>query len=287
MAISMTFSSALLCFFFSFLSLQTMSQPPQINHLFTFCNESNNFTRHSSYHSNRLSVLSTIRSYSLLGKITYGNATKGLSPDTAYAMYLCRGDIDKRTCSYCARTATLEITKSCTYQKEAFMFYEECMVRVSDYYFFGTLEESPNVTKYSLNNFSVTSSFGQTFSRKMDKLILRAPSTSLLPKPYFVVDIERVTEFGTSYILHSVVQCSSDLDPSNCTVCLRLAVQDILDCCSRSRGAQIFLPKCLVRYGTFSLPVNVPNLGVIKGNKIFERTLIAVMTASVLALVGL
>ncbi|KAG7587774.1 Gnk2-homologous domain [Arabidopsis suecica] len=231
-------------------------------------------------------VLTSIRDRSFLGTRTYSNATKGLSPDTAYGMYLCRGDVAKSTCALCVRTATLEISKSCTYQKEAFIYYEECMVRVSDYYFFGLLD-GPSTILYSASNFSIRSTFGQTFSRKMDEHILRAASMRLSPKPYFVLDRELVKEFGSSYRLDSVVQCSPDLDPTNCTVCLRLAVQNLLGCCSLSREAHIFHPKCLVKYDTTSSPVNVPSLGAMIGNKIFGRIFIAVMTASTLALLGL
>lgn len=268
MARSFTFSSALFhflyLFFLFFLSLQTMSQP-QVHHLRTICNESNNFTRPSSYYSNRSSLLTSLRSRSSVLPGTYAGITRDRSPDSVYGMYFCRGDINKTTCSVCVRTATRKIAQNCTYQKEAFTFYEECMVRVSDYSFFGLLE-GPTATLYSPLNFSITSSFGQTFSRKMDKLILRAATMSLSPKPYFVLDRERVTEFGSSYRFDSVVQCTPDLDPTNCTVCLRSAVQKLMGCCSRSREAHIFLPKCLLKYDTTSnLPVNVPSLGAIKG----------------------
>ncbi|CAH2048172.1 unnamed protein product [Thlaspi arvense] len=234
----------------------------------TLCNnESNSFTRHSSYYSNRSSALASLRTRSSVRPPIYLSVTKGLVPDTVFAMYLCRGDISKTNCSICVRTATSEIRESCTYQKEALIFYEECMVRYSDNSFFGLLDgPKSNAILYSPDNFSATSRFQQTISGKMDQLIPRAASTTSLPKPYFVQDKQRLTESGSSYTLDSVVQCRPDLDPSNCTICLRLAFQRILDCCSRSRSVHNFRPECLIKYHIKPSPLNVPSHGVIKVN---------------------
>ncbi|KAL1192013.1 Cysteine-rich repeat secretory protein 4 [Cardamine amara subsp. amara] len=309
--------SSFFCFL-SFLSLlfstdQTISQP---DHMSTFCNQfSDNFTRTSSYRTNRETLLSSLRDRSSLG--TYSNATTGLSPNTVRGMFLCRGDITRTSCSDCVQTATLEIAKNCTFQKEAFIFYEECMVRYSDFSFFTLVEDRPYTIRYSLTSAPNSARFGQTLSDKMDELIIRATSSSSSSStPYFVEDQERVTQFEGSYDLDSIVQCSPDLDPSNCTVCLKLAVQEVLDCCSRSRRAQIFTPKCLLRYEASALPSppppsppppppspplllpspplltrppNVPSFSgsfSTKGNGIFGRIFTAVMIAYVLALLG-
>lgn len=272
MATIITFSSSVtfwfFLIFFSFLSLKTISQP-RVNHLHTFCNNQN-FTEDSSYDTNRKSTLKYL--HATTSDATYLSVTKGLSPDIVYGMYHCRGDLtkwSKSTCRICVRTAVTQISRTCTSQKEAIIYYEECMVRYSDYSFFGLLETSPKFLTSSPSNFPDKSSFGETLSGKMDKLITRAASTTLWPEPYLAQDQQRVNDFDSSYVVESVVQCSPDIDPGNCTACLRLAVQDILDCCSRSRTAQNFLPKCLVRYNTSSLPLNDPtprpSLGVIKG----------------------
>ncbi|ESQ47444.1 hypothetical protein EUTSA_v10028207mg, partial [Eutrema salsugineum] len=266
----------------SFVSLK-----PRVNHLLTSCNNrSENFTEDSSYDTNRRSALKYLRTTSSTTP-PYLSVTKGLSPDTVYGMYHCRVDITKSTCRICVRNAVTEISRSCTSQKEAFVFYEQCMVRYSDYSFFGLQElQGPNALLPSTSNFPITSRFGEKLPGKMNKLITRAASTILWPEPYFVMDKQHVNEFGSSYAVDTLVQCSPDLDPGNCTVCLRLAVQGILDCCSQSRSALNFLPKCLVRFNTSSLPPNdvVPSLGFIEGNKIFESTFIVVITASALAL---
>ncbi|CAH8304089.1 unnamed protein product [Eruca vesicaria subsp. sativa] len=300
MATTILFSPALFwfsfLFFLSFLSLQTISQP-RVNHLLTFCNNrSNSFVEDSSYDSNLRSALKYLRGTSPAPP--YLSVTKGLSPDTVYGMYHCRVDITKSTCGVCVRTAITEISKRCTSQKEAFIFYEQCMVRYSDYSFFGLQElDGPNALLPSTTDFPTTSRFGETLPDKMNKLITRAASTTLWPNPYFSQDQQHVTELGSTYTVDSLVQCSPDLDPGNCTVCLRLAVEKLLECCSRSRSALNFLPKCLVRFNTSSnadVPSfekkhngDDPSSGVIKGDKIFEGIFVAVIKASALALVRL
>ena len=46
-------------------------------------------------------------------------------------------------------------------------------------------------------------------------------------------------------------QCTPYLDPVNCTTCLKLASQDITECCSDKRWAMIWTPKCLVSLDTY------------------------------------
>ncbi|VVA96155.1 unnamed protein product [Arabis nemorensis] len=266
-----------------------MSQP---QHLHTFCDKlSKNFSETSPYKSNRETLLSFLRDHSSLG--TYSNATIGLSPDTVHGMFLCRGDITKTSCSDCVKTATLEITKNnCTYQKNAIIFYEECMVRYSNFSFFSLVENGPYIAKYSLASFpnSVFSTFRETLSKKVEQLIILTASKSSLSSstPYYVRDTSRVNDFEGSYTLDTMVQCSPDLDPANCGVCLRLAVQGSSECCYNARWTHIFLPKCFLKYNTTGLPQSdSSSINVVKGKEIFRRIFITAMTTSVLALVRL
>ncbi|RID44607.1 hypothetical protein BRARA_I01390 [Brassica rapa] len=287
--------SAFLFYFLlvSLLSHQTMSQP---QHIHTFCdNLSETFSQTSQYKSNRETLLSSLRDRSPLG--TYYNATVGLSPDTVHGMFLCRGDITKQSCSNCVKTATLEITKNnCTYTKDAIIFYQECMVRYSNVSFLRIVENGPWAAMYSNVSFpdSFLFPFRETLSDKVEKLIILTASKSSLSSltPYYVRDRNKVNEFDRSYTLDTMVQCSPDLDPANCSVCLRLAVQGVSSCCNNARIAQFFLPKCFLKYDTFGLPTTQSPSGsfsvhAMKGNEIYVRIFITAMATSLLTLVGL
>ncbi|XP_002887949.2 putative cysteine-rich repeat secretory protein 7 [Arabidopsis lyrata subsp. lyrata] len=239
-------------FFFSLFSHQTLSQP---QHMHTFCNPSDNFTQTSSYETNRNILLTALSLSSPL--VHYLNATIGLSPDTVYGMFLCRGDINTTTCSDCVQTATIEIATNCTLNKRAFIYYQECMVRYSNVYFFSEFESKPVIVLYSLRSAPNSNRFNQTLSNKLDQLIPNVSSSTLIP--YFVEDQERVTQLEGSYDLVSMIQCSPDLDPSNCTICLRFAYATVSTCCGIPSSALIFTPKCILRYRTFVLPSPAPS----------------------------
>ncbi|VVA96151.1 unnamed protein product [Arabis nemorensis] len=242
------------------------------------------FSRSSPFKTNRETLLSSFRDRSSLE--TYSSDTIGLSPYTVYGMFLCRGDITKPSCSDCVNDATREIAKNCTYQKEAVVFYEECMVRYSDSSFSTLMDDYPFIIRNSETFVPNPGRFGETLSNKMDDLTIKASSSP----SYFLEDKERVTQPEGSYDLDSIAQCSPDLDPKNCTVCLKLAFQKTLKF-SRSRNwALTFTPKCLLRYETSpsSSPLAPPpspprqrngssSINVIKGNEIFWRIFIAVM----------
>jgi len=143
------------------------------------------------------------------------------------------------------------------------MFSDECMVRYSDNSFFSLVEDSPATFSYSQNDsLSYPQFYNQTLPGKLDELILKAPSSFSSPVPYFVEDKEHVTQVEGSYDLEAMAQCSPDLDPSSCTVCLGLVVEKFSECCSQSRWARIHFPKCLLRYDISALQPNLTSLGV-------------------------
>ncbi|VVA96158.1 unnamed protein product [Arabis nemorensis] len=233
-----------------------MSQP---QHIYTFCDPSSNFTQPSPYAIHRQSLLSTLQKFSRLG--TYSNATIGPSPDTVYGMYLCRGDINATSCFDCVLTATMEIARNCSHNKAAVIYYQKCMVRYSNVSFFTLMETRPSVNLHPLNQPAPNlNRFNKTLTDKFDQLILNVSSSSSIP--YFVQDQERVIQPEGSYELESMIQCSPDLDLSNCTVCLKTSFLRFFStaCSGLPSVAQIFTPKCLLWYKTSVLPSPPPPL---------------------------
>ncbi|CAA7053906.1 unnamed protein product [Microthlaspi erraticum] len=224
-----------------------MSQP---QHMHTFCNATDTFTQTSLYEINRNLLLIALAETSSL--VTYLNATVGLSPETVHGMFLCRGEINATSCSDCVRTAALQVATNCTLSKKAVIYYEECMVRYSDVSFVSELEVRPIITRFSLRSAPNLNRFNKTLSDKFDQLILKVSSSSLIP--YFLEDQELVTQVEGSYELKSMVQCSPDLDTSSCTFCLKFAFLRVSTCCGSPSLAQVFTPKCLLRYKTSVLP---------------------------------
>ncbi|KAF8080058.1 hypothetical protein N665_0979s0014 [Sinapis alba] len=116
--------------------------------MLTDCNQlSDNFTRTSSYRSDRDTLLSTLRNRSSLE--SYSNVTVGPIPNTVYGMFLCRGDINRTSCSNCIHAATLSVAETCNSHKGASIFYDECIVQYSNFSFFTLVEDAPAIRRYS------------------------------------------------------------------------------------------------------------------------------------------
>ncbi|KAG7544112.1 Gnk2-homologous domain [Arabidopsis thaliana x Arabidopsis arenosa] len=244
--------SALLCLFFTM--NQAISQSDSDSeHMATFCNESSgNFTSNTTYNKNLNTLLSTLSNQSSLAN--YYNLTTGLASDTVHGMFLCIGDVNRTTCNACVKNATIEIAKNCTNHREAIIYYFSCMVRYSDKFFLSTLETKPNTFWSSDDQIPKSyDKFGQRLSDTMGEVIVRSSLLSSSFTPYYLMDTTRVDNL---YDLQSVVQCSPHLDPTNCTTCLKLALQELTDCCGDQVWAFIFTPKCLVSFdtSTSSLP---------------------------------
>ncbi|WZZ53682.1 hypothetical protein YC2023_053789 [Brassica napus] len=207
------------------------------DHMETFCNKtSGNFTRNSTYHTNLNALLSILSNQSSLDN--YYNLTTGLASDTVHGMFLRTGDVNRTTCNFCVKTATTKISKNCTNSREAVIYYFDCMVRYSDRFFLSALETQPNTFLWSTDPTPTTfGKFRQSLADKMGEVIVRSSMLSSSRTPYYLMDM---TRFDNLYDLESIVQCTPYLDPGNCTTCLKLALQEIIDCCSDKRWAMIW-----------------------------------------------
>ncbi|CAA0406736.1 unnamed protein product [Arabidopsis thaliana] len=279
--------SVLLCLFFTM--NQAISESDSDEHMATFCNDSSgNFTRNTTYNTNLNTLLSTLSNQSSFAN--YYNLTTGLGSDTVHGMFLCIGDVNRTTCNACVKNATIEIAKNCTNHREAIICYFSCMVRYSDKFFLSTLETKPNT--YWSSDDPIPKSydkFGQRLSDKMGEVIIRSSLLSSSFTPYYLMD---TTTFDNLYDLESVVQCSPHLDPKNCTTCLKLALQELTQCCGDQLWAFIFTPKCLVSFDTSnssSLPPLPPpsrsgSFSIRGNNKILVGMILAVSVFTFLGL---
>ncbi|ESQ46825.1 hypothetical protein EUTSA_v10028233mg [Eutrema salsugineum] len=214
--------SILLCLLFT--TNKTVSES---DHMGTFCvKSSGNFSRNSTYHTNLNTLLSTLSNLSSLAN--YYNLTTGQASETVHGMFLCTGDVNRTTCNACVKTATIEIAKNCSNHREAIIYYFDCMVRYSDKFFLSTLETVPSTSWASIDPRPKSfGNFKQRLSEKMGEVIVRSSMLSSSLTPYYLMDTTR-----------------------NCTACLKLALQEITDCCSDQLWAMIWTPKCLVSFDT-------------------------------------
>ncbi|KAL9812751.1 Cysteine-rich repeat secretory protein 58 [Arabidopsis thaliana] len=226
---------ALLCLFVTMNQAISVSDP---DHMETFCMKSSRNTKsNTTYNKNLKTLLSTLSNQSSFAN--YYNLTTGLASETVHGMFLCTGDVNRTTCNACVKDATIEIAKNCTNHREAIIYNVDCIVRYSDKFFLTTLETNPSYW-WSSHDLIPKSfgKFGQRLSDKMGEVIVRS------------------SLFDNLYDLESIVQCTPDLDPRNCTTCLKLALQELTECCGNQVWAFIYTPNCMVSFDTYnsSLP---------------------------------
>ncbi|CAA0406738.1 unnamed protein product [Arabidopsis thaliana] len=241
---------ALLCLFVTMNQAISVSDP---DHMETFCMKSSRNTKsNTTYNKNLKTLLSTLSNQSSFAN--YYNLTTGLASETVHGMFLCTGDVNRTTCNACVKDATIEIAKNCTNHREAIIYNVDCIVRYSDKFFLTTLETNPSYW-WSSHDLIPKSfgKFGQRLSDKMGEVIVRSSLLSTSFTPYYLMD---TTRFDNLYDLESIVQCTPDLDPRNCTTCLKLALQELTECCGNQVWAFIYTPNCMVSFDTYnsSLP---------------------------------
>ena len=139
----------LVLYFLISIHSQTRTEAVATN-LYHVCLNTTTFITNSTYQTNLNHLLTYLSSNATANNIEFYNATasSGNSADTVYGLFLCCGDLDANTCPDCVTSATRDIVQRCPTQKEVVAWYDECMLRYSYQYFFGSM-----VTRGDSRNF--------------------------------------------------------------------------------------------------------------------------------------
>ncbi|KAK4284438.1 hypothetical protein QN277_001270 [Acacia crassicarpa] len=206
------------------------------------CSSSSN-TTNNTYQTNLNSLLSNLTSNK---QIDYGfyNHSYGNYPNTVYAVGLCRGDVMPDFCRSCLKNSSDLLPRLCPNQKQAFGMYDECMLSYSNTSILGN-QVNPIVTVYMRNANSATSwnQYNQVLVGLLRNLSSRAASGDSNLK--FAAGNEDGPDLQTIY---AFVQCTPNLNESECNNCLLWAIQQIPNCCNGRRGCRVITPICNLRY---------------------------------------
>ncbi|XVF87647.1 hypothetical protein PTKIN_Ptkin18bG0137000 [Pterospermum kingtungense] len=240
-------SSTFLVFLYSFLlSLATLilSQDASQDVFYNFiCDNSGNYTANSAYKTNLDSLVSE---FSSLTDFNYGffNLSAGKSPDDVHSIALCRGDQNQDQCRNCLNYTATSLEQSCPSNKEAIAWSEFCLVRYANRDLYGQLEAvPPRACAYNPVNASNPVQFNQTLSDLLSNLSSTAAAGGPLLK-YAAGDATT----GNSQTVYATVQCTPDMDQSNCTTCLNFAMSELQNCCYGRKGCRVLRPTCVLRF---------------------------------------
>ncbi|KAJ0026251.1 hypothetical protein Pint_06830 [Pistacia integerrima] len=158
-------------------------------------------------------------------------------------MALCRGDVKPDTCRSCIQNSSLQLTTSCPTQKEAVVWFDDCMLRYSNRSFFGNMEFGPYVWMYNLNNVSEVGQFREVLGELLNNLTKKAASGGPLRK--FATG-NSTTQGSPS--IYALMQCTPDLSEQECVECLNNVTSLIPQCCDGRQGGRVIAPSCNFRY---------------------------------------
>ncbi|KAF7840679.1 cysteine-rich receptor-like protein kinase 10 [Senna tora] len=136
----------------------------------------------------------------------------------------------------------------------AIVWYEVCMLRYSNHYFFSKLDTSPKFNE-SMNTIqNQPDNFNQQLAPTLDKLVEEATKTGHVvakDRKFFATE-----EVGSSSDtdwerLYTLAQCTPDLSKEDCATCLNNIVEEIKSCCLGMRSVIFMYPSCNMRFQSY------------------------------------
>ncbi|CAI8593572.1 unnamed protein product [Vicia faba] len=253
----MTYSKILLIFLVIFLNSATIKAQNSPFFLYRNCS-TNLFTTNSLFQTNLKTLLSSFSSKATGNTEFFNTTIPGINrSDSVYGLFMCRGDVPSKVCHECIADAIQQLSSQCSLFKQAVIWYNECMLRYSDYYFFSAVDKSG----FSLTNTADVSN-KKTFIPLLHSFMNQTADKAARPlkNKKFATNEIRVSEFETLYCL---AQCTPDLSPNDCRTCLSSAIEELPTCCNGKVGGRYLNPSCNVRYELYpfyrSIDVTSPN----------------------------
>lgn len=200
----------------------------------------------SSFHANLNSLLSSLsltpdtRNQSGFNHLSVGEGTS----DAVYGLSLCRGDVEADICHHCVAAGGVEIVQKCVGFKKAAIWFDFCMLRYSSGSFFSAMAEKP-VVNASNGSVADPGPFQSTLGNLMDDLVTRAVNDRSPPVNFATGEANLSS---SSHKLYVLLQCTPDLAPTYCNICLRIAISELPVCCNNKQEARVATPSCYIRY---------------------------------------
>ena len=242
-----TLTLPLLCSLLGLLSSVARTSEAAPEYLYHICTNETTFSPNSIYETNLNLALSALSSNATRDTGFYNVTAGRTSPDIAYALFLCRGDVTSQACQDCVAIAVNEtVRQRCRGLKEAIIWYDQCMLRYSNVSFFSQVSESPSVYMWNTQNITEQARFDQLLVDSFNSIRSEAANDQSGKK--YATKEENFTGFQSLYTL---VQCTPDLSPDQCNRCLVGTIALLPNCCSGKQGGRVLFPSCNVRFEVY------------------------------------
>ncbi|XP_030964904.1 putative receptor-like protein kinase At4g00960 [Quercus lobata] len=196
-----------------------------------------------NYRSNLTTLLDSFSSK------TFQNYTFDTSSNGGiYGLFLCRGDLSNINCQNCVKVASNFITSKCPLNRSAIVWNAGCMLRYSDFNFFGVSQTQPQVFLWNSQNETSPEEPNFDATSLMFDLVGKALETDMLYKSGEGFSVLK----GANDPGYGLVQCTKDINITGCRNCLYDLMGIIANCCRTRKGFTIFAPSCNLRFEIFS-----------------------------------
>ncbi|KAL3615253.1 hypothetical protein CASFOL_040914 [Castilleja foliolosa] len=149
----------------------------------------------------------------------FWKGSSGTSPDEAFGMGLCRGDVSNTTCRKCIINATRDIAIDCHHSKAAIVWRDFCSVKYSNYSFFGQIDTRNKVYMWNTANATDPVKFNSTAIELLRELSKNASDSEYM--------FARGEASFNNVTIYAMGQCSRDITRGNCKICLDCAVNEL------------------------------------------------------------
>ncbi|KFK28883.1 hypothetical protein AALP_AA7G060300 [Arabis alpina] len=213
------------------------------------CISTSLFTPNSTYDTNRRSILTSLPA-NVTSHYGFYNGAIGQSPNKIYAAGMCIPGIEEEACAGCILSVSNLVKETCLQEKRAIAWIVNrtiCMVRYSDTSFLGSLELEHREF-HSLNGFKTNQTeFSRVWSGLTQRMIEEASSSTdatWSAAKYYAADVAALPDSQTLYAL---MQCTPDLSPAQCNLCLKESVGNYQECCLGRQGGIILRQSCVFK----------------------------------------
>ncbi|KAL8139084.1 hypothetical protein V2J09_005085 [Rumex salicifolius] len=167
-----------------------------------------------------------------------------LTPDKAYGLFYCRGDLDASTCNTCVETASKKVVTDCPANKDAIIWYQQCTLR---YYANNSVafleDDGKGVGQKSGDSVPDPNQFFIVLTLEMNQRINKTAYGGSLPG-YSTGEVN-ITSLQALYCL---TQCSPFITSGRCDECLKGLLNEVVTLYSNLTWVMLFNPSCQVRY---------------------------------------
>jgi hypothetical protein len=198
---------------------------------------------------------------------------------------MCLPGTEEESCIGCLLSASNTLLETCLTEENALIWIANrtiCMIRYSDTSFVGSFELEPHREFLSIHGYKTNETeFNTVWSRLTQRMVQEASSSTDATwsgAKYYTADVAALPDSQT---LYAMMQCTPDLSPAECNLCLTESVVNYQSCCLGRQGGSIVRLSCAFRAelypfgGAFTVmtarPLSQPPPSLIKKGEFFAK----------------